>query len=254
MSRAASPDWELLAWDSSHFGFATARIRPDLSPRELADALQAMGRAGVRLGYLCVPIEQAQAQDAALRLGGRRVDRKTTYAGSVAGILGATAPSAQDASIAEAFGPMTESLRELALEAGAFSRFRVDADFPRSGFELLYSRWMERSLQREVAGAVFVALDGQDPSGAVTVGEKGGRAEIGLIAVNARARGQGRARALVRRAALWARDAGLSSAQVTTQGDNLPACRLYESCGYSVESVQAVFHFWLPAAASGSHS
>jgi len=245
MRRGATPDWELLAWDSAHFGFATARIRGDLSAEALAGTLEAMRQAGVRLGYLSVPIDQAPVQAAALQLGARCVDRRTTYAGSVAGILAATTSGADDAGIVEAHGPLTASLRGLALEAGAFSRFRVDPEFPRAAFELLYSHWMERSLQRELAAAVFVAADGADPIGVVTVGEKGGRAEIGLIAVAERGRGQGRAQGLVRRAALWARDAGLSSAQVITQGDNLAACRLYERCGYSVESVQAVFHFWL---------
>ncbi len=42
----------------------------------------------------------------------------------------------------------------------------------------------------------------------------------------------------------WFSNSGYKSIQVVTQGDNIPACKLYESCGYTIESVELFYHIW----------
>jgi ribosomal protein S18 acetylase RimI-like enzyme len=42
----------------------------------------------------------------------------------------------------------------------------------------------------------------------------------------------------------WSSDLGYELIQVVTQGDNYPACRLYESCGYEVDAVEFFYHIW----------
>ncbi|MHB8876384.1 MAG: GNAT family protein [Myxococcaceae bacterium] len=82
-------------------------------------------------------------------------------------------------------------LTRLALAAGEHSRFNRAPRFPKGGFEKLYRLWIERSITHEIADAVFVARRRAGLTGLVTVGEKQGRADIGLIAVDASARGFG---------------------------------------------------------------
>jgi dTDP-4-amino-4,6-dideoxy-D-galactose acyltransferase len=79
----------------------------------------------------------------------------------------------------------------------------------------------------------------------VTVGEKQGRGDIGLLAVAAGMQGSNVGVSLVRAAREWARRKGYRLAQVVTQGENVPACRLYEKCGYAIDKVEHFYHFWI---------
>jgi dTDP-4-amino-4,6-dideoxy-D-galactose acyltransferase len=97
----------------------------------------------------------------------------------------------------------------------------------------------------ELADAILITGDGSQPTGMVTVSAKEGHGEIGLIAVDAASRGKHCGEALVRAAQRWYEERGLKSAQVITQGDNLPACQLYRKCGYTIGRVEYFYHFWL---------
>ncbi|HEX6571402.1 MAG TPA: GNAT family N-acetyltransferase [Steroidobacteraceae bacterium] len=155
-----------------------------------------------------------------------------------------------DCEAVEMAGELTDALRELALKAGEYSRFKRDPRFPRAIFELLYETWMARSLSREIADEVFSTRDGTGVTGVITLGAKCARADIGLIAVADEARGRGLAVGMIRRAAQSAESRGYREIQVVTQRDNQPACALYRRCGFTEETSTAVFHFWLGPAQS----
>lgn len=240
-----------LDWDSEFFGFPVSTLDPQLSAEGLPDVLAELRHRRVTLVTWLLPSPDPVRRGAALAHGARHVDEKVTFTGRVEAVLAAT----------PADGPPVirwpgdaGPLRVLALEAGRFSRFRTDPQFPRAGFEALYTRWLERSVAGELARAVFVSGSLSQPTGLVTVGDRGGRAEIGLIAVDAAARGAGVGKALVRAAAALRAprvestrpsSTGEGELQVVTQLANVPACRLYERCGLRIASVQPVFHFWL---------
>lgn len=79
----------------------------------------------------------------------------------------------------------------------------------------------------------------------ITLGRKGERADIGLVAVHSASRGKAIGSLLIRAAQARFVERGFTIGQVVTQGDNTPACRLYEKCGYRVDKVEYYFHFWL---------
>ena len=81
--------------------------------------------------------------------------------------------------------------------------------------------------------AVFFAyLDGT-VAGRVVVSEGWNRyAWIEDIAVDARRRRAGVGRALMDRAVAWAVGRGLAGVRAETQGNNVPACMFYETCGF----------------------
>jgi len=54
------------------------------------------------------------------------------------------------------------------------------------------------------------------------------------IVVNPEFRGQGIGRKLLEQGIQWARDMGFPGIMLETQDDNVPACNLYESCGFVV--------------------
>jgi dTDP-4-amino-4,6-dideoxy-D-galactose acyltransferase len=233
--------YRLLEWDTQTFGFKTARIIPErLDPEALQHTLQTLNNLGVVLAYWMVPSVETASSALAVANSGALVDQKVTYVGVIAD-LAREAPR-----VAEYEGPPdAPDLLALAIESGRYSRFRVDPRFPRQAFERLYHQWIINSVQHTIADATLVIRSGEQITGLVTVGEKVGRVDIGLIAVSAEARGQGLATQLVHAANAWGRDLGYTVGQVVTQGANQPACRLYERCGYSQEKSEDVFHFWL---------
>ncbi|MFD2720958.1 GNAT family N-acetyltransferase [Hymenobacter monticola] len=233
-----------LAWDSDYLGFEVARLElSSIAPEELAQCVaQARGK-GLRLLYLIAAPDDAVSNASARRAGAWLADRKVTFAMPVA-------PAEQAAPISPAIRPTTTwmpQLESLALQSGEYSRFRLDSNFAPTVFTGLYKRWLQNSLSHQIAREVlaFDAEGNAQAQGLLTLGLKNGRADIGLLAVDAQARGQRIGQQLVaaarQRTAAW----GLAELQVVTQLDNEPACGFYRRCGFSEWQVEHIYHLWL---------
>jgi len=185
------------------------------------------------------------------RFGGRLVDVRVTYRASLVTPASVAAARGSAASpppwkISEhrrrTVGP---NLRRLARESGRFSRFRTDARIAPGVFESIYDAWIRRSVHHEIADNVLVAKIRTRILGLVTVKASADRGEIGLLSVDATARGRGIGRALVAAAHASMVGRGCSHAVVATQRANRQACALYESTGYAVQRIERVYHLWL---------
>lgn len=233
-----------LAWDSEYLGFGVARLETkNLSPDELAQLIAEARAAGMRLLYLIAAPDDARSNASAREAGAWLADRKVTFAMPVL-------PSEQTAAVGPAIQPTTSwtpQLESLALQSGEYSRFRLDAHFAPTVFTGLYQRWLQNSLNHQIAREVLVfdANNAGNAQGLLTLGLKNGRADIGLLAVDAEARGQRIGQQLVaaarQRTAAW----GLAELQVVTQLDNEPACGFYRRCGFREWQVEHIYHFWL---------
>lgn len=235
--------YQILDWDSDFFGLKVARIvAPRLSTQELSETLSALRQQQVQLAYWSTGRELEA--DAIARLNGVLADRKTTFAIDLRSLdFTTTIP-------ADTVEPFTDSmsvpdLESLAIQSGEYSRFAVDPNFPNEKFVALYKAWINRSLRKEIASEVLLIRDGDRIAGMVTLGEKNGRGDIGLIAVGSLYRGRKYGETLVRAAQRWFVAQGYAYGQVVTQGANTPACNLYKRCGYSVEQVENFYHFWM---------
>ena len=202
--------------------------------------MQALQQRGAALAY--VVTDEVIEPAAAARFGLVHRDAKTTYARAIGDGLAAVA----GVTVREA-KPVEElaQLRALAVASGASSRFMLEERLPAGKAAELYERWMDNSLTGALAAKVLVAVRAGAVVGMVTVGERAGAADIGLIAVDEAARGGGVGSALVAAALAWGRSAGLDQATVVTQGHNRAACALYERCGYAVRDTVQVYHAWL---------
>ncbi|HVX11594.1 MAG TPA: GNAT family N-acetyltransferase [Pirellulales bacterium] len=241
----------LRPWDTAFFGFRVAEIDArELDERSLADYLLAARDERCELVYWRTDPQRALSPELLDRFAGQLVDRRVTYR-----LLLHEADSGGAAAMASAVcecpvGPASEQLRELAIVAGQFSRFKTDRRFPTALFEALYRRWIDRSTLHEIADAVLVAPGGAAANGAVemlgmsTISAADERATIGLIAVRAEVQGKGIARALMSASHAWMLDRGLRESFVTTQEANRRACALYERCGYRVGEHSLFYHFW----------
>jgi GNAT superfamily N-acetyltransferase len=238
--------FEPLPWDSAHFGFPVARIdRGDGGRDDLAAALGRARDDGFELVYLFTDPGEFVAPAILDRFAGRCVDERVTLAVDLRG--GGPAPRSADfeTRLMPRCEP-TSALTELAVEAGACSRFAVDPRIPGVAFRRLYEVWIRRSCLGEAADAVLVTTrpGGDEPLGLATLSIDGDAASVGLVAVARDARGRGLGLLTMRQAHDWLRARGVRTATVATQGRNEPARRLYRACGYEEIGRRAIYHFW----------
>jgi len=235
--------FEMLDWDSAFFGFKVARIiPPSLAADKLAGVLTQLRQQQVTLAYW-FSVDDDSSRKVAAEHDGFFVGTRVTYTSA----LNPTPPSsAAEAITSYQAADVVPELASLALAAGEYSRFRVDPQFPAEKFKALYATWLRRSVQKEIADDILVWKDPEGKiGGMVTVGQKEGRGDIGLIAVAPEFRGHHVGQDLLEAAQLSLVGRGLRLVQVVTQGENISACRLYEKCGYQREKTESVFHFWL---------
>jgi dTDP-4-amino-4,6-dideoxy-D-galactose acyltransferase len=229
-----------LDWDSKQLGVQTAKITAtSLSLPELQNALDAAKLQNIKLLYWVVDQHEAGSIDAAKKLNGILTDHKVTY------LMDLT--KADLSPSVESYQSTTPSdeLIHLAYESGNYSRFRADPNLTEEQFQQIYKTWITNSVNRSIAEEVLVINDNNKLSGMITLGEKNSRGDIGLLAVSAHARGKNIGTTLVHAAQHYFIKHHYQQSQVVTQQNNVPACRLYEKCGYHVEKVEYFFHFWI---------
>ena len=223
-------------WDSDFFGLRIAKAtvvseediialsRQEEDLRNHFDLIYLFAETG-----LVIPFENA-----------RMVDRKAVFALSAPEHFEASpAITRWDSPIA------SDTLISLALVSGKYSRFRLDKKFPVGSFERLYTRWIEQSVNNVMATDVFCYLMDGGPRGLVTLDFHDGQGVIGLVAVDEGYQHRGIGAVLIRHAISCVHERQGERLSVATQMDNEPACRLYSRCGFSLESVTKIWHWWL---------
>lgn len=228
---------EILEWDTAFFGFRIARVPGGaLTPESAAEIDAWCAGEGVRCLYLLCQAEDTVTIRAAEDHGYHLVDVRTTLRWQ---------PGADPD---EAAGPARPArpedlpaLQAISRECYHDTRFYNDSGFPRPLVTSLYETWIRRSVEGW-ADAVLVTEDQLGPTGYVTCHRQGRR--IGLVGVASRARGEGVGRTLVGSALGWFQARGAPEVSVSTQGRNAAALRLYQRCGFLVETVELWYHKW----------
>lgn len=242
---------EFLPWDSEFFGvrIARARIEPGTDPAVLAAACDA---GGFECTYLLVDAVDATAAAGAQREGFRVVDVRVTLDRSAT--TDTTPGARQGADSAEAVRPVQRDdiprLRAIARGSFTDTRFYRDGRFPAARCADLYDTWITKDCDGR-SDAVLVSGEPADPTGFITCSRSApGTGQIGLVAVDAAARGRRTGVTLVAAAVRWAVDQGLQRISVVTQGSNIPALRAYESAGFRVCRSELWLHRWADEAAA----
>lgn len=238
----------ILPWDTGFFGFPVARIamsEPD--DNVLATLLARCRQSGVQLVYTFLTCG-ANVSPLTLRdFAGLQTDQKTTLAKDlVATTESSTSGSVLDYSIAPwKQNEATPELVQLAIDSGGRSRYRVDPNLTYAQFERLYQIWIRRSVEKKIADVVLVARKANgELVGMATVSVRESVGNIGLIAVRKDQRGKEVGSSLLIASEDWMGQRGAHRTTMVTQLSNRPAVRMCERCGYAIESVQDVYHFW----------
>lgn len=232
-----------LDWDSDVLGIKVARLTAaQFSSDELKSVLTDLAKQGAKLVYWASNSDCQASQQAAVELNGFLADRKVTYLCNLAHL---NKPFETLHAIEEYQAELPDNeLIELAYLSGLYSRFRTDKQLSQAQFEKVYRIWITNSVNKQIAEKVLVIRKDDHLAGMITLGEKQGRGDIGLLAVNERYQGMKIGAALVSAAQHYFAQRYQWS-QVVTQENNIPACRLYERCGYYIEKVENFYHFWL---------
>ena len=236
--------YKIVDWDTAFFGILVARIDyPNVTNQELLDILFHLKKKRVQLVYW--PANKKLEEKNILKwFNINLVDKKTTF---VKDFRNMTCEQVVHPALVKSYSPSmsTNDVVSLAIQSGKYSRFAVDPHIAREKFEALYRIWMHRSLNKEIAEEVLVIQYNGCVVGMITLGNKHGRGEIGLLAVDRTYRRQKFAEKLIRAAQCWFIKNGYEFGQVITQEANIPACNLYKKCGYSIEKIEYYYHFWL---------
>ena len=137
-----------------------------------------------------------------------------------------------------------KSLIKLALQSGEFSRFKNDKNFKKNSYEHLYTKWIQNSTNKKLAFSVLVFGDLKNPEGFITLQKDGNAAHVGLFAVGHHTRSRGIGKKLMAAAEYYAQKHNFDTLNVTTQADNKLACKLYEKCGFTIQSSINTYHYW----------
>lgn len=232
----------LLPWDSQHWGFPVARIDVHrLTDQSARQAIRWCKDRKIRCLYFAADGSCAQTLQVVRCNGFRFIDIRVDLKLDPEALL-------SEAKVNNCRAAKPEdlpALQRMARGAHEDTRFFKDLHFDRIKAGDFYSLWIERDLREN---KVFVAFSESDPGellGYISVSLSGDdTARIGLMAVKAGARRSGLGRSLVEKALIWCHSQKIVSVRVATQGTNVPALRLYESCGFKIADVKVWFHRW----------
>lgn len=241
-----SPDdreaWIRLPWDSYHFGISIGRLLPSsLSAADLEKALRTADSATIRCLYWLSEEDESQLE-LAQQEGFKKVDVRVQLG---LDLDSRSHPADEVINIRTAAESDLGPLRALASRSHRNTRFYTDGAFPAHRADALYAAWIERSFH-DPSQQVFVCGLLGEPTGYIASRVSGTDVGvIGLIAVEESSRGKGLGAALVRRAIRWFSDREVNRAEVTTQGNNQAAQRLYEGLGFETTTTSVWLHRWL---------
>jgi len=227
---------ERLEWDSNFFGCCVGRLIVDAGqeiPQSLFDDFD--------LVYVVVEGELSPLQKQYFATQYFLADEKLTYEKA---IHHAGNPNSNILSWPYN-REVNKNLLDIAVQAGEFSRFRIDPKIPTAKFVELYEGWITNSVKRFLAEEVYYFSIDDQVAGVITLSIKNAKADIGILSVNRIFRGKGAATELVAAAEYWAKHIkGVPFIQVVTQASNHVACRFYEKNGFTIEKREYVFHWW----------
>lgn len=226
-----------LDWDTAFFGLNIGRA--EVSSKEESEAVigqREVLKANYDLVYVFVKHGLGFCSPDA-----KLVDEKVIYT------LGNTCQAEynKDVMIWDESQGVTKELLHLALVSGKHSRFKLDNSFPIGSYERLYTRWIEQSVNHSMATEVFCYMLDGTPKGLVTLDRKDGEGTIGLVAIHEECQNRGIGGLMMRHVIYYAQQSGCERLSVATQLHNGPACKLYEKCGFEVESVTDIWHWWI---------
>ncbi|RJQ34474.1 GNAT family N-acetyltransferase [Candidatus Parcubacteria bacterium] len=233
---------EYLPWDSDFFKKKIARLsRTSITKRHMKEAIAAAKKGNIECLYATLEADDQRHIELAEQNGLALVGTRVTYAFS--GKL-PTAKSS-DVSIREGTDADREDLLRLAAILSRESRFARDPHFGATVAKRLYRTWIEKLLfDSSPRTSVLVATVKGKFAGFIASSVHDGMAHIELIIVDGAFRGKGIGKLLIAQSTALYRKQGFTQMRVSTQGSNIAAQSLYQSCGFRIARMALDYHKW----------
>ena len=231
---------EKLNWDTAFFGYEIGKVSlKGFGVEQYEEFLEKVNKSQMRLIYV-FPLDR-QSVDTLLACKIPLVDTKVTFE-KADYISFKSVNNIKSYDSNEKF----ESIQILALLSGEYSRYRTDKNFINNEFKRLYSEWILRSINKEIASDVIIYKNADLIKGFITYKMINDiKIVIGLIAVDKTEHGQGIGKVLMQSVENIAFQHGIKKILVSTQFKNEQALRFYKSCGYKIIEQQEIFHLWI---------
>lgn len=234
---------ETVKWDSDFFGYPVGKIAlTDFHNEQFEELVRSVKRSGMRLIYL-YPLDQVSTNTL---LSNRipLVDTKITFVKSN-DVFSQNNFISKGSVKSYDTNEKYETLEKLALLSGEYSRFRTDPAFSNNEYYRLYSEWIKKSVNKEVASDVIIYKDEDEIKGFVSYKLTPSKEMfIGLVAVSPLDQGKGIGKTLMKSIENIALRNGIRIILVNTQLENEQAVAFYSSCGFQISKQQEIFHLW----------
>ena len=137
------------------------------------------------------------------------------------------------------------ALKQIAAINHTNSRFFTDQHFDRNKCRELYEVWIEKCVV-DPDSRVFVWDDQGEASAYVTAKLQSNKVgAIELVGLAPRLQGKGYGKQLIAAALNFFSSNGMEAAETVTQGRNLHALKLYQKCGFFIQSIEMWYHKWM---------
>ncbi len=236
----STPAFVPLPWDSEQFGFPAARLDSlqAETPSGIAALVDCARSQGVRHLSTRVPVDDLLTIHSLESNGFHLLDGIQTFERALADP--SPAPSLH---VRHYQPPDLDALLDIARTAYLYDRFHADSAITTEQADRLHETWVRNSCLGLAADAVIVAEhpEAGDPASFVTCKINQRIGTIVLVATAKYARGLGLAHAATLGALAYFKSRDCTTVRVGTQLRNTPAGRLYQACGFRLQSVTLTY-------------
>lgn len=227
-----------LEWDTDFFGYSIGEI----SNFERNNLIHLLNQSKGKYKLLILKTDPLdfESNDECVSNKGILIDEKLTFLK-----MNASQEFCENEASLYQKNLVTEDLVLLSKQSGEYSRFKLDKNFENNEFEKLYEKWIENSINKEIAKETIIIEAESKIVGVLTLGIKNQRADIGILAIDEKHRGKGFGFQLVEKAFCEMKNLDMKDIQVVTQKANINACNFYRKMGFTLEKQEYVYHFWL---------
>jgi dTDP-4-amino-4,6-dideoxy-D-galactose acyltransferase len=237
-----------LKWDSDFFKMPVVKLEIDENEElEMYTLINYCKEKGIQLLYLFVDSNNFKVN----QLLTKPVNTKIIYTANVLSVEGIKAHD-NDLPILEMINAKTlkqmfPQILSLALEAGRFSRFRLDEKFTAVQFETMYKEWLLLFNRDSKKHKVYVIRfkNIEEIAGFIAYELLQDTYKIHFIAVSEKYQHQGLGKLMIKKAGTEAILNNINHVTVETQKDNIVACRFYEACGFQLTESVNIYHIHL---------
>lgn len=243
----------VLDWDSVFFKKPVAKIV--IAKNEIVNAAALLNTCRQRLFklvYLFVDGYNHTAVTELSKLAGLPVNTKIVFTTTAIKLENFKCLPVDTVVIMEARSKqknLESDLLKLAVEAGAFSRFKKDKKIDAGLFLKMYSLWISNIIKDKkntrILTAVTTAANQKEVSGFLAYKSTGSNFKIEFIAIDKKWQGKGIGKALVKTMMQQAAEKNIHYINVETQEENIEACAFYTACGFTIAEAIKIFHVHL---------